>query len=234
LPGRENDVSLLPSSCRAVFFDAVGTLLHPEPPAGATYAAVGRRFGSRQSADAIAARFRMAFSRQEEHDRLAQYRTSEPRELARWCAIVAEVLDDVTDPESCFAELYRHFAGSQVWRVEPGAETVLRELASRGLVVGLASNFDHRLRGVVAGLPELCWVPHLVISSEVGWRKPATPFFEATCQTARMPPEAVLFVGDDPVNDHDGAGAAGLASLLFDPGRRMARPARIECLEELL
>ena len=34
---------------RAVFFDAVGTLLHPDPSAAEVYAGVGRRYGSRLS-----------------------------------------------------------------------------------------------------------------------------------------------------------------------------------------
>src|SRR5207302_1039003 len=48
---------------RAVFFDAVGTLIHPEPPAGAVYAEVGRRHGSRLTAAEIARRFAAAFRR---------------------------------------------------------------------------------------------------------------------------------------------------------------------------
>ena len=37
----------VPRSVRAVFFDAVGTVIHPEPSAGAAYAEFGRRFGTR-------------------------------------------------------------------------------------------------------------------------------------------------------------------------------------------
>src|SRR5437660_2707613 len=54
----------IPPVVRAVFFDAVGTLLHPEPPAGAVYAVLGRRFGSRLDPGAVAGRFRTAFRRQ--------------------------------------------------------------------------------------------------------------------------------------------------------------------------
>ncbi len=91
---------------RVVFFDAVGTLIHPEPSAPAVYAAVGRRFGSRLDVETIARRFRDAFRRQETIDRLAGWRTDEGRELARWPAIVAETLADIADPEACFRELY--------------------------------------------------------------------------------------------------------------------------------
>jgi putative hydrolase of the HAD superfamily len=94
---------------------------------------------------------------------------------------------------------------------------VLAELARRGLALGVASNFDRRLRTVAAGLPELTAVRHLVISSEVGWRKPAPEFFAEVVRAVGCDPGEVLLVGDDRPNDHDGAIAAGLRAVLLDP-----------------
>src|SRR5207249_3990940 len=124
------------------------------------------------------------------------------------------------DPEACFKELYAHFAAPAAWRCDPEAEEVLRALAGRGYALGIASNFDSRLRALVAGLPELAPVRHLVISSEVGWRKPAPAFFEAVCREVSLTPAQVLLVGDDLDNDHAGASACGLHVLLLDRHRR--------------
>jgi putative hydrolase of the HAD superfamily len=225
-----------PSAVRAVFLDAVGTLIHPEPPAPVVYAAVARRFGSRLDTAAVAARFAAAFTRQEALDLAAGLRTDEERELARWRAIVAEVLDDASDPESCFQELYAHFAAAGAWRCEPETRDVLEGLAARGCTVGIASNCDRRLRSVAAGLPELRPARHLIISSEVGWRKPAPAFFAAVCAAVGRTPAEVLFVGDDFANDCEGARAAGLRALLLDPRGRFPLPAeeRIAHLRELL
>src|SRR5688572_27700491 len=99
----------IPSGVRAVYFDAVGTLIHPEPPAVAVYGLVGQRFGTRVPPDEVLSRFRAAFRRQEEEDALSGHRTDEERELCRWRAIVKEVLDDVEDEEGCFQALYEHF-----------------------------------------------------------------------------------------------------------------------------
>src|SRR5437588_472394 len=82
----------------------------PEPPAPQAYHAVGRRFGSRLSPDEVRRRFRAAFQREELRDRAAGLQTSEAREEERWRGVVAEVLDDVTDPAACFAELFEHFS----------------------------------------------------------------------------------------------------------------------------
>jgi putative hydrolase of the HAD superfamily len=127
------------------------------------------------------------------------------------------VLDDVTDRESCFAALFEHFARPEAWRLEGHAAEVIRVLAGQSHVLGLASNYDSRLRTVVAGLPALQRLRHLVISSEIGWRKPAREFFSALQKTVGLPPEQVLYVGDDPVNDYDAAAAAGFRAVLFDP-----------------
>ena len=82
---------------RAVVFDAVGTLLTPEPSAAEVYAEVGRRFGSRLDLPAIRARFRAAFAQEDERDRAASWRTDPAREERRWRAIVAHTLPDVGD-----------------------------------------------------------------------------------------------------------------------------------------
>ena len=106
---------------RAVFFDAVGTLIHPDPPAPAVYAAVARRYGSSLDMETIAARFRSAFCRQEAIDRLVGWRTDEHREYARWREIVAETLVDVDDAEACFGELHAYFARPDAWRSPSGS-----------------------------------------------------------------------------------------------------------------
>jgi putative hydrolase of the HAD superfamily len=221
---------------RAVFLDAVGTLIHPEPPAPVVYAAVARRHGSRLDLPKIGNRFVAAFLRQEVLDQAAGLRTDEEREVERWRAIVGEVLDDVSDPESCFQELYAHFATAGAWRCEAGTREVLEGLAGRGFEVGIASNFDHRLHGVAAGLPELRPARHLVISSQIGWRKPAPAFFAAVCAAVGRDPAEVLLVGDDFANDCEGAKAAGLRALLLDPHDHSLLPPaeRISHIGELL
>lgn len=227
---------MLPPGTRAVFFDAVGTLIHPEPPAAAVYAAIGKRWGSRLPDDVIAARFRAAFKEEEAADVGNGLRTSEAREVQRWQRIVAAVLDDVADRQGCFEELFVHFAQPESWRCDPDAGLVLRELAARGCALGMASNYDRRLRGVAAGFAELRPVRHLVISSEVGWRKPAREFFAAVAGSFGQPAGQIVLVGDDRGNDYEGARAAGLGAILYDPKDAAAATGlpRVRRLRELL
>jgi putative hydrolase of the HAD superfamily len=217
-----------------VFFDAVGTLLHPEPPAAAAYAAVGRRHGSRLDAAAVAARFAAAFRRQDALDRAAGWRTDEAREVARWRSVVAETLPDAADPEACFAELFAHFALPDAWRTDAHAPAVLEALTARSLLAGVASNFDERLHGVLAGAPGLRLAAgRVVVSAEAGWRKPAPEFFAAVCRAASLPSEEIVYIGDDLDNDYDGARAAGLSAVLIDPSGRRPDAARVARLADL-
>jgi putative hydrolase of the HAD superfamily len=210
-------MSTIPRTVRAIFFDAVGTLIHPEPSAAAVYAAVAQRYGSARREEEIALRFAIAFAREDAWDREQGLRTSEAREVMRWRRIVAEVLDDVKDPESCFKELYEHFAVPGNWCCPPDTGEVLGALRNRGYSLGLASNYDRRLHPVVAGLRELRPIQHVVISSEVGWRKPAQEFYLALCRAAAFLPDQILLVGNEVVNDYEGACAAGCLALLLDP-----------------
>lgn len=200
---------------RAVYFDAVGTLLHPEPSAAEVYAAVGRRHGGRLGVEEIHRRFRVAWNQEEKRDEAAGWTTSAAREYQRWQRIVAAVLTDVADFSACFAELYDYFGKTSAWRCDPEVGDVLTELVRRGYGIGLASNNDSRLRNVVGGLPALAPLQHLVISAEIGWRKPALEFFAEVCRRSGFSPPHLLHVGDHPIHDLQGAVQAGLKGVLF-------------------
>jgi putative hydrolase of the HAD superfamily len=213
---------------KAIFFDAVGTLLFPAVPVAQTYAEVGRRFGSRLSISDIEPGFRAAFVREDLMDRQMEWRTDERREFRRWRDIVTATLNDAQTPFRCFEELYKHYGRPQAWRLATHTGAVLGELASRGLLIGMASNYDQRLRTVAAGFEELVPVRRLVISSEVGYRKPAPAFFEAVGKAAGCGPADIVHVGDDMANDYDAAEAAGLHAVLVGaadgPSRRRVVP----------
>jgi putative hydrolase of the HAD superfamily len=224
----------IPDGVRAVFFDAVGTLIHPTPCAADAYHLIGGRYGSRLPLSEVRARFAAAFRAEERFDAQRQHRTDEQRERERWRRIVVAVLDDVRDPPSCFRDLYEHFAQPDAWRCEPGAGDLLMALRSAGFVVGVASNFDHRLRDVVGCLPELLPLDRLAISSEIGWKKPAGEFFAALAAMTGLPAAEILVVGDDLDNDFHGARAAGMRGLLLDPGESHKVAERLGTLGELL
>jgi putative hydrolase of the HAD superfamily len=203
----------------AILFDAVGTLICPDPPVAAAYGAAGRRHGSNLTEAEIGQRFRQAFRGEEELDtRPDGSRTDEARESRRWRTIVDQVFDDVRDGEALFSELWAHFAQPRHWRLFDDVSQTWQALAGQGLKLGIASNFDSRLRQVCAGLVPLDRCDSIFVSSELGARKPSADFFSRIGQALEVAPERILLVGDDWSNDYLAARAAGWQALFLDRG----------------
>ena len=201
---------------RCIAFDAVGTLIFTEPSVAAAYAAIGQRFGSRQTASEIKPRFAEAMCRAEERS-VARFgepgRTNEEHERDFWRQVVLDVLSDLSDSQACFQELFEHFARPDSWRCFEDVAPTLTELTRRGYRILIASNFDARLNGVCDGLVELREQRLRVISSLVGYRKTHFGFYTAVAQAAECGAHEVLMVGDDLVNDVESARAAGIAAV---------------------
>ena len=213
---------MIDDAIRAVFFDAVGTLLFPRVPVARTYAEFARRNETAVKEDEVTLAFRNAFAKQEKVDLQGGLRTNEERERRRWQTIVEEVLPGA---KGTFDSLWAWFATPAAWRVNPEAGDVLRQLSDRGLIVGIASNFDSRLLGLVDAIPELRPLRgRCAVSSLIGWRKPAREFFLHVVQLAGCTADQILHVGDDPANDVEGATAAGLKAVLYDPDWRSTDP----------
>lgn len=206
---------LITPTTHAVFFDAVGTVIFPSPTASVVYVDVAARYGLTLDPAAVKTRLWQQFRAEDLADREVNWTTSEEHEEDRWRAIVFAAIDGAT--EQLFQELYLHFAKPTAWSVPPAAAECIARLHSRGLKLGLASNYDSRLVSVVEGTPALHPLrARLVISSLEGVRKPGRRFFEAVSRTAGCDPADILFVGDDVENDYKGATAAGMQAVLLD------------------
>lgn len=205
---------------KGVVFDAVGTLIEPSPPVADVYRAAAARQGVALEPEVIRDRFRRHFRDDDLDEMAGPMVTDEASELRRWRRIVGGVLPEVPEPGRAFEELWGHFARPGAWRCFPDVAGSVRRLSDAGFPVRVASNFDGRLRGVVAGLPEIAGLGEsLFISSEVGFRKPHPEFYRAVCVALGLPPGQVLFVGDDPENDVEGPNRAGLRAARLDRSR---------------
>jgi putative hydrolase of the HAD superfamily len=214
-------MNLQPSWCgiRGIVFDAVGTLIKPMPSVAEAYTAAARRQGIALDSEVVRRRFQVHFDNGAEHAGSGLLSTDEATERRRWRQIVAGVLPEVPERDRAFAELWDHFSRPDSWQCFPDVAPALSSLSAMGISVCVGSNFDGRLRGVVGGLPELgSWINSLVISSEVGYRKPHPRFFEAVCEHLGLPGPRVLCVGDDVETDVRGAMRAGLRGLLLNRG----------------
>jgi putative hydrolase of the HAD superfamily len=202
-----------------IVLDAVGTLIKPVPSVSEAYTEAARRQGVELDRSEIRTRFQVHFLSDEVQGGRGVYSTDEDTERRRWRMIVARVLPEVPDLDRAFDELWDHFGDPESWICFPDVAPTLRALQDAGLAVCVGSNFDGRLRQVVKGFPELEGaMDALLISSEVGFRKPHPSFYKAACERLGLPASRVLCVGDDKENDVRGAQRAGLWAMFLDRG----------------
>jgi putative hydrolase of the HAD superfamily len=206
---------------RAILFDAVGTLIHPQPPVATVYSTAGRRFGIEIDDKELQIRFRRAFARQEGIDRQQHgLKTSPERERERWRQIVGDVFADATLTMTCreelFHSLWQHFAQPQSWSISDDVLPCWENLEAQGLTIAIASNFDDRLEQIARHILPLNRAARIYVSARIGFRKPSVEFFRAIGGDLALPPAELISVGDDLDNDYRGAEAAGWSAILID------------------
>ena len=227
---------------RWIAFDAVDTLIRPNPPVADVYHEAGRRHGSRLTREQVASRFREAFAKVDDVGTLVcdcpetddEGHTCESREELRWRTIVKAVLSDVADPEACFEELFAHFGRPASWSCFADVGPTLAALKEAGFHLAVSSNFDGRLNTVMDGLPPLEPIQLRFISSEVGHRKPSRRFFTSLLAATGCAPEQLIFVGDNPQTDVAAANAVGIPALEINRAALRPAPGLLRSLSEIL
>jgi len=212
-----SDGTVAAGTLRAISFDAAGTLFHPVRSIGELYAEVAARHGVTVEAAVLHERFRVAF-------RAAPplaFSPAPPAELRRlekawWHAVVRQVFDGVTvaDFDAYFDDLFAFFASAEAWRADPDALPLLTRLRAAGIRILVVSNFDARVRGVLAALGLAAAIDHVTISSEAGAAKPDPRIFATALAAAGLRAAEVLHVGDTAREDLAAARAAGLEVVL--------------------
>jgi putative hydrolase of the HAD superfamily len=192
-----------PVRTRAVFLDALGTLVELEPP----WVHLARAFGDAIPERELAAGMRaeMAYYREHSHEGRDPASLADLR--ARCAAVLSRELGREVDVDTLMAAIR--------FRPYPDAAPALAELRDRGLRVVCVSNWDCSLPGVL----ERCGVGSLldgtVTSAVAGARKPDPSIFDPALELAQCDPGEALHVGDTPGEDVEGARAAGIRALLL-------------------
>jgi putative hydrolase of the HAD superfamily len=214
---------------RAVLLDALGTLVHFEPPAPLLRAELRERLGLEVSLETAEAAMKAE---------IAYYRAHlhEGRDASSLAALRRAAADAMRPVLETGADLTDALLAALRFRAYPDAAPALVELRARGLTVVVVSNWDHSLheRLEETGLAPL--VDGAVASAELGHAKPAREIFEHALALAGAGPGESLHAGDSPEEDVKGALAAGLRAVLVARDGSVAAPAgvpRIRALTEL-
>jgi putative hydrolase of the HAD superfamily len=191
-------------STRAVFLDALGTLLELEPPWLRLRAALGDEIPDERIVRAV--RAEMAYYRDHSHE--GRDRESLAALRARSAAVLSRELGrDVSVEALMDAIRFRAF---------PDAAPALAGLRQRGLRLVCVSNWDCALPEVLERSGLASHVDGTVTSALAGARKPDPAIFAPALGLAGCEAAEALHVGDTAEEDLEGARAAGIRALLID------------------
>lgn len=195
----------------AITFDAVGTLIVPHPSVGEIYTEELRSLGYAVSPDALEKNFVDAFGR---------FKYEYPNAILDrndWRTIVAYTLHELTpkdDFDHQFETLWNAFTDPKRWRLLPGIESTLSRLRENGLRLFVLSNNDERLHLVLKGLNIDTYFEDVFISTELGVQKPSKQIFDIVQERIAVVPKNILHVGDNLIEDMEGALQAGWNAAL--------------------
>jgi putative hydrolase of the HAD superfamily len=189
---------------KAIFLDALGTLVELEPPWVGLRAALGNGVPDDRLVNAV--RAEMAYYKAHSEEGRDAASLADLRE--RCARLLSRELGIEVDTQTLFDAIR--------FDPYPDATPALRRLREQGLRLICVSNWDCSLPAVLerCGLLEL--LDGAVSSAEAGARKPDPAIFAAALRMAGCGPEQVLHVGDSAEEDVEGARAVGIEALLLD------------------
>ena len=196
---------------RAVLLDALGTLVHFEPPAPLLRAELRERLGVEVSAEAATAAIR---------DEIAFYKAHlhEGRDAASLADLRRRSADAMRPALGIDGDLTKALLAALRFRAYPDAAPALATLRDRGLAIVVVSNWDHSLHERLAETGLASLVDAAVASAELGHAKPDRAIFEHALALAGATAGEALHAGDSPEEDVAGALAAGLRAVLVARG----------------
>ena len=108
--------------------------------------------------------------------------------------------------------MYKHF---QITAVPfPGTIPMLEELRSRGYKTGLITNgFPYLQYAKVDLLGLRPYFDEIIVTGDYGVHKPDRKIFDIMREKLGFSPEEMVYVGDNPINDIDGARGAGWKTI---------------------
>jgi putative hydrolase of the HAD superfamily len=221
----------IPDPLECVLFDAGDTLLAPAPSFQGRFMAVAAEHGLPLEEAAVDAAIADAV-------RAAEWPsdwTDPATQREFWVGFYRQVLADLGHEGRELADaLFEAFSDPAAYRLFDDVRPALDELASRGIKLGVVSNFEPWLEDILdlQGIGDR--FAAVAISGKLGVAKPDPEIFKAALTEAGADPEATVHVGDQPVNDVAAARAVGITPVLIDRYARHPETDGAHRVEDLL
>jgi putative hydrolase of the HAD superfamily len=130
--------------------------------------------------------------------------------------------------------LFGFFARAEAWALYAETLATLEQLKGRGFTIGVISNFDSRLLGLLDGLGISPFVDAVMISTRAGAAKPAREIFAQALARVDVDAENAIHIGDSYEADVVGAQQAGMTPVFIDRNGKRAAADGYAAIESLI
>ena len=229
------------SKYRAVFFDAGETLLSPHPSFHEIFSAVLGEHGAPVDAQEVLGAFdAVAPNFIEVLGKLGTTTWSTSREISRqfWGTVYDTAFSElgIEDGNDALKDaLYERFTRYESYRLFPDSVPAVEKIRAAGLTVGLISNFEEWLEGMLIHFEVAPLFDVMVISGKEGVEKPDPEIFRRALERTGVEARDAVYVGDHPTIDVEAAESVGMTAILIDRRGRHSgfRGSRIGTLSDL-
>ncbi|GAB4535470.1 MAG: HAD family hydrolase [Pleurocapsa sp.] len=206
---------------KVIFLDAMGTLFGLRNSVGEIYSAIASNYRVKADAYQIEKAFinsfktspPLAFSSLQQQEEITQQEYLWWRKIVQKTFSQLELLEQFTDFEAFFKELYYYFATSEPWYVYPDTIPTLQKWQQKNIQLGVISNFDSRLYQILELLELKSFFQSITISSLAGFAKPDPNIFTIALAKHHCFSEQVWHIGDSFTEDYQGAKKAEIKSF---------------------
>jgi putative hydrolase of the HAD superfamily len=220
-------------STRAVFFDVDFTLIYPGP----TFQGHGyQRFCRQYGIDVDPGRFADAVLEASSILNDEQEHIYDPDIFVRYTRRIIEGMGGTgARLDACATEIYAEWALCQHFIMYDDVTPVLKDLAERGIKVGLISNSHRSLTSFQAHFELDGLIAAALSSSEHGYLKPHPSIFESALELLDVSAGDSVMVGDSLAHDIEGARRVGMRGILVQrsPGGIIVPPPEVAVIRTL-
>jgi putative hydrolase of the HAD superfamily len=208
------------SKYKAVFFDAGGTLLKVHPSVGHIYALHARAHGFEGTDEALDLEFRTQWKKMGGIESLG-HMSGEVAERKFWKDLVHGVFSKhggLQNFDQYFDRIFDEFRKKENWRIFDDLieSDILGKLKSRGVVLGVISNWDSRLPDTLESIGLAKYFDFILCSAVVGSAKPDEKIFKLALEKSGVSADKACHIGDEIRTDCEGANKVGIDGILID------------------
>ena len=210
---------------KVIFFDAVGTLFGVKDSVGAVYSAIAQKYGVQGDAQILDTAFYQSFTQADplafaitNPQNISQQEFTWWKNLAVTTFLKAGLLDNFTDFDAFFQELYVHFSTEKPWYIYQDVIPCLNNWQQQKVTLAIISNFDSRLYSLLKALKIDAFFSSITISSEIGAAKPQPKIFTEALAKHNCSSQEAWHIGDSFTDDYQGANAMGITGFYLKRG----------------